>query len=1163
MPRFLRLPLVLTVSLSLSSPFASAQTGTNVALGKPARQSSEYGDGAAPASLAVDGITDGNFSVGSVTHTAEGPGGGSTDPWWEVDLGADYELSRLTLHKRTDCCLDRWREFRLLVRSSAGEDWRELWRENIEPPKKKRFFVPKGSNKTPDPVLNMFLGGGSSEDQPPVRYIRIQMTGEERILSIAEVEAYGEPAGTRAELLASTTTCHGPYGEVNYPDSLGEGKVILFTQANYRGQCNELTYKDDGPYGYSVPATFTERGFFRFEGNKPPYSMKVGTGIVVTACTGESFKGTCKEYTEDVPYLGPQNLGGEVNSLKIFTLTPKDYDPGKPKADQVYACSKATATGMGCRFFGLGDNGLGSLDGKVESLRLGSDVKVFVCTDRKFTGTCKVYKSDVASLSKDGLAPVYSLRVLRRDEPDPSVAVAAAGTPLRRSLDNKLFTIRSVGTGQCLADGGGSSPPLEPCSDETRQQWAFLSAGSGRYFIRANSMGRGLQAVALDSTPVVHVVAVARSDSEQDEQWELSRSAEGDVLIQSAVADKNLEAGGSVRLAYPNNGPGQQWSLEEVGEIEAVTQEPSGPSPGSIVANVRLTGESLKTLSFDKRGARRGCESACNDDWSCKGYSVDAWAGQCILLSEVRGSEPASGWESKIQSSRAPARVPAPGQYAENTRLTGPTVAVSTVANLRDCLAACEADDRCRAFSKSPDGRCELKSATGEATAEQNWTSYQREPDMSVPPDQTMSSPLCRNHSPAFPPYALTTSSVWADTVRWLDLPSVVERGPIRPPTSVVKTDGLVDFTSSFYMRALPDRTVHFHSWYDPDVVLKRRDGEVVAGEPDEHSAWRLEHLFDHVDPPVDGVWIVIRDPENGWFLTMHGDRIEMTSDPEDPGAHWRYASTLLPGQKMETLTPVPVVEREPIVLDQRVVAALTKWAVTELVRQEQSACWKEGGTGDCPSGQDTDCGLFCAQSTAQCVLDVVDMVNSVSMVAANIAGAVFTGGSANAGLKSAQVAAKTAGKAAARTAMRQAMRSGGRALEKKLKARIGARVIAFMRTRGRSESFKKLAKDVAVRSAKNIAMDVPLSAVDLSLVSNASVDQKKAEEDLIQAYADEVALQTAQQFALIAAAAGNPDLLEIAALVDPTGVMGVVDTFNKPTCTETPFPDLDFAGAN
>ena len=81
----------------------------NVALGKPARQSSTaFG---AEASRAVDGNTNGLWSLKSVTHAILN----QPDPWWEVDLGALYNVSEIKLFKRTDCCtqlLDNYRIFR-------------------------------------------------------------------------------------------------------------------------------------------------------------------------------------------------------------------------------------------------------------------------------------------------------------------------------------------------------------------------------------------------------------------------------------------------------------------------------------------------------------------------------------------------------------------------------------------------------------------------------------------------------------------------------------------------------------------------------------------------------------------------------------------------------------------------------------------------------------------------------------------------------------------------------------------------------------------------------------------------------------------------------------------------------------------------------------------
>ena len=85
------------LSIAEAQVFAGGQ---NVALGKPATQSSTYGD--AGAGRAVDGNTDGQFSHGTVTHTQDGD-----DEWWEVDLGAAYLVERIVLWNRTDCAGER------------------------------------------------------------------------------------------------------------------------------------------------------------------------------------------------------------------------------------------------------------------------------------------------------------------------------------------------------------------------------------------------------------------------------------------------------------------------------------------------------------------------------------------------------------------------------------------------------------------------------------------------------------------------------------------------------------------------------------------------------------------------------------------------------------------------------------------------------------------------------------------------------------------------------------------------------------------------------------------------------------------------------------------------------------------------------------------------
>ncbi|MGW1000063.1 GH92 family glycosyl hydrolase [Streptomyces sp. NPDC002520] len=83
---------------------------TSLSYGRPATQKTTAWGGVA--SRAVDGVTDGNFTVGSVTHTAED---GSAEPWWQVDLGASKSLSDVVLWNRTDCCSERLSDYYVLV----------------------------------------------------------------------------------------------------------------------------------------------------------------------------------------------------------------------------------------------------------------------------------------------------------------------------------------------------------------------------------------------------------------------------------------------------------------------------------------------------------------------------------------------------------------------------------------------------------------------------------------------------------------------------------------------------------------------------------------------------------------------------------------------------------------------------------------------------------------------------------------------------------------------------------------------------------------------------------------------------------------------------------------------------------------------------------------
>ena len=69
----------------------------NIAIGKKAYQGDGFKRDSVDAKKAIDGNTDGRFDKGSVTQTGEG-----RYLFWEIDLGAVYDVSRIVIWNRTD-----------------------------------------------------------------------------------------------------------------------------------------------------------------------------------------------------------------------------------------------------------------------------------------------------------------------------------------------------------------------------------------------------------------------------------------------------------------------------------------------------------------------------------------------------------------------------------------------------------------------------------------------------------------------------------------------------------------------------------------------------------------------------------------------------------------------------------------------------------------------------------------------------------------------------------------------------------------------------------------------------------------------------------------------------------------------------------------------------
>lgn len=147
----------------LVTPTGPPPTLTNVAVLASASQSSTLHSGVA--SRAVDGDTDGVFANGSVTHTAN-----QSQPWWQVDLGGTFQVSRIDLFNRTDCCSSRLMNYSVMVSSSPDP-------APGDPGIFERLMTIEAGTPTSIPI------------DAAGRYVKVQLSGS-GILSIAEAQVW-------------------------------------------------------------------------------------------------------------------------------------------------------------------------------------------------------------------------------------------------------------------------------------------------------------------------------------------------------------------------------------------------------------------------------------------------------------------------------------------------------------------------------------------------------------------------------------------------------------------------------------------------------------------------------------------------------------------------------------------------------------------------------------------------------------------------------------------------------------------------------------------------------------------------------------------------------------------------------------------------------------
>jgi hypothetical protein len=143
----------------------------NVAVCKPTLQSSLYYQ-VDISYKAVDDNVNGVWVDGSVTHTAHD----RSNPWWKVDLEKVYKVERIEVYNRSDgCCMDRILGFVVEVYQGDTSESNRVYTSSA-----------LSITNTVEYVYNFDLSTMNVSGD----IVRITITGQNKILSLAEVRVY-------------------------------------------------------------------------------------------------------------------------------------------------------------------------------------------------------------------------------------------------------------------------------------------------------------------------------------------------------------------------------------------------------------------------------------------------------------------------------------------------------------------------------------------------------------------------------------------------------------------------------------------------------------------------------------------------------------------------------------------------------------------------------------------------------------------------------------------------------------------------------------------------------------------------------------------------------------------------------------------------------------
>ena len=216
------------------------------------------------ASRAIDGDLSGSAAAGSMSHT-----GFDNEAWWELDLGRVVEIDTIRLWNRNDdCCSNRLANFHVLV----SED----------PFASKVLALSQQQNGVVDfPTTGVAGRQTDIKANTRGRYVRVQLTSNNNVLHLSEVQVFGTARTDLANLaVGGTATQSSTYRDL---PELNAGNAIDGSVDGDNGGINAIGGEGGSAFDLSCASDEVLAGIY---GNTDTYVNSVGARCVSVAPNG-------------------------------------------------------------------------------------------------------------------------------------------------------------------------------------------------------------------------------------------------------------------------------------------------------------------------------------------------------------------------------------------------------------------------------------------------------------------------------------------------------------------------------------------------------------------------------------------------------------------------------------------------------------------------------------------------------------------------------------------------------------------------------------------------------------------------------------------------------------------------------------------------------------